>query len=288
VKFAWIDDHPDDWPVAWQCATLDVSRSGYYAWRKRPAGKRAARRAALAAQVRQAHADSRGRYGSPRVHAELRARGVACNVKTVARLMRQNGLQSKVKRRFRVQTTDSNHDRPVADNRLAQQFVQSAPNRAWAGDITYVPTAEGWLYVAVVLDLYSRRVIGWSMAEHLKTSLVVEALTMAIQSRRAAGADLSGLVHHSDRGVQYASEAYQAVLQAHGLSPSMSRRGNCYDNAVVESFMGTLKTELVHHERYATREQARQSIFEYLEVFYNRQRRHSSLGYVSPADFEAA
>lgn len=288
MKFAWIDQHQADWPVAWQCDTLDVSRSGYYAWRQRPPGSRAARRAALVEQVRRAHADSRGLYGSPRVHAELRARGVTCNVKTVARLMRKNGLRSRIKRRFRVQTTDSRHECPVAANRLAQRFAQPAPNRAWAADITYVPTQEGWLYLAVVLDLYSRRVIGWSMAEHLKASLVIEALTMAIQTRRTAGEDLSGLLHHSDRGVQYACEAYQAVLEAHGLSGSMSRRGNCYDNAVVESFMGTLKTELVHHERYRTRQQAMQSIFEYLEVFYNRQRRHSSLGYVSPADFEAA
>lgn len=283
-----MHEHKDDYPVTTMCDMLKVSRSGYYAWCDRPPSDTAQRRAELTEQIRQVHDDSRQVYGSPRVHRELAARGVKCCVNTVARIMRKNKLKSKMQRRFRVRTTDSDHDRPIADNVLGQRFEQSAPNHAWAGDITYVPTDEGWLYLAVVLDLYSRRVIGWATANHLKASLAIDALTMAIDQRLAAGADLSQLLHHSDRGVQYASDPYRAVLAAHRVTVSMSRRGNCYDNAVVESFFGSLKTELVHHEHYATRPQAMQSLFEYIEVFYNRQRRHSSLGYRSPADFEAA
>lgn len=291
MKFAWIQQHQGGYPVAMMCRLLGVSRSGYYAFKGRPVSATATRRAELAEQVRQAHADSRGIYGSPRVHRELLARGVKCCVNTVAKLMRQHRLVSKVFRRFRPRTTDSGHGRPVAENVLGRRFNsahQDTPDRVWVGDITYVSTAKGWLYLAVVLDLYSRRVIGWATADHLKASLAIDALTMAIDQRRAEGSDLGGLLHHSDRGVQYASGPYQGVLEAWGIVPSMSRRGNCYDNAVAESFFGSLKMEWTEHEDYRDPEQAAQSIFEYIEVFYNRQRRHSSLGYVSPCDFEEA
>lgn len=288
MKFAWMDRQKKDYPVKLMCATLKASRSGYYAWLKRPPSAASKRREALAEQIRRVYKQSRGVYGSPRVHRELRDQGIACCENTVAKMMRQNQWKSKMHKAFKIKTTDSDHDSPIADNVLDRRFDQAAPNRVWAGDITYVPTDEGWLYLAVVLDLYSRRVIGWSMSDHLKASLAIDALSMAIDQRLVQDQGLTGLVHHSDRGVQYASDAYRTVLASHGVTASMSRRGNCYDNAMVESFFGSLKTELVHHEQYETKEQAMQSIFEYIEVFYNRQRRHSSLGYVSPIQFEAA
>jgi putative transposase len=229
------------------------------------------------------HEGARSVYGSPRVHRELQARGVACSENTVAKLMRAHGIRSKARRRFVVRTTESRHDRPVADNVLAREFYPDRPDTAWAADITYVPTAEGWVYLAAVVDLFSRKVVGWATADHLRAELPLEALRMALTHRKPAGE----LLHHSDRGVQYASEAYQSLLAAHGIEPSMSRKGNCWDNAVVESFFSTLKRELVHHEDYADREEARRSLFEYIEVFYNRKRRHSTLGYRSPAEFEA-
>jgi transposase InsO family protein len=201
----------------------------------------------------------------------------------VAKLMRAHDVRSKARRRFVPRTTDGRHDRPVADNVLAREFYPDRPNTAWAADITYIPTAEGWLYLAAVIDLCSRKVVGWATADHLRAELPVEALRMALTHRRPTGE----LLHHSDRGSQYASDAYQALLAEHGIEPSMSRVGDCWDNAVVESFFSTLKRELVHHERYADHEEARRSLFEYIEVFYNRQRRHSTLGYRSPAEFEA-
>ena len=288
--FAWIRDRVADassscrhWPVSVMCEVLGVSRSGYYAWRDRKPGPKREQRMAWEQQVRQAHEASRFTYGSPRVTAELRARDVKVSENTVARLMKRLGLAAKAKRRFVPRTTDSAHDGPVAPNRLGRDFAADAPNTRWTGDITYVATDEGWLYLAVVLDLYSRRVVGWSMRPHLRAELACEALDMALQTRRPK----AGLLHHTDRGVQYASEAYRRRLRAAQIEPSMSRPGNCYDNAVTESFFGTLKTELVNHERYATHEQARRSLFEWIEVFYNRQRRHSSLGYLSPEAFEA-
>ena len=286
MRFAWIKTHEGDWPTALMCRVLKASRSGYYAWKDRPMSHRAKRRNELVEHVRQAHADSRRIYGSPRVYRQLKDQGVACCQNTVAKLMRDNGLASKMKKAFKIKTTDSRHDHAVAPNTLDQKFEQAQANQAWAGDITYIPTHEGWLYLAVVLDLYSRRVIGWAMADHLKASLAIEALAMAIDQRRLP--DGGSVLHHSDRGVQYACDAYRTMLEAHDLGCSMSRTGNCYDNAVVESFFGTLKTELTHHEDYQTRQQARQSIFEYIEVFYNRQRKHSSLGYVAPAQYEDA
>lgn len=286
MRFAWIKTHEGDWPLALMCRKLKVSRSGYYAWKDRPMSHRAKRRAELVEQIRQAHEGSRRIYGSPRVYRQLKDQGVACCENTVAKLMRIDGLASKTKKAFKIKTTDSRHDHAVAPNTLDQRFEQIEPNRTWAGDITYIPTRQGWVYLAVVLDLYSRRVIGWAMADHLKASLAIEALAMAIDQRRLP--EEGSVLHHSDRGVQYACDAYRTVLEAHGIGCSMSRTGNCYDNAVVESFFGTLKTELTHHEDYLTRAQAMQSIFEYIEVFYNRQRKHSSLGYVAPAQFEDA
>jgi putative transposase len=265
------------------CDALNVGKSSYYAWKKRPESTRAERRAKIVREIRKVHEQSRGTYGSPRTTIELKALGVAVCENTVARYMREEGVASKIKRRFCVKTTDCDHDHPLAPNRLERDFRADTPDRKWCCDITYVPTDEGWLYLAAVIDLCSRRIVGWAMADHLRAELCLDALSMAIEQRRPA----AGLLHHSDRGVQYACDAYRLFLERHGMQASMSRSGNCYDNAVMESFFGTLKTELVYHEHYATREQARRSIFEYIEVFYNRQRRHSAIGYQSPETFEA-
>jgi len=284
VKFAFIRaELAGPYPVELACDVLGVSRSGYYAWRDRPASARAARRAELAAKVRAAHAANRRVYGSPRVHAALAASGERVCVNTVAKVMRQQRIRARTARRFVPRTTDSRHARPIADNVLGRDFDAALPDQKWAAAVTYVPTGEGWLYLAGVIDLCSRKLVGWSMADHMRTDLVADALRMAI-ARRAPG---EGLLHHSDRGVQYASDDYQHLLAANGIACSMSNKGDCYDNAVMESFWGTLKAELVDHERYATRDEARASVFEYVEVFYNRTRLHSSLGYVSPEQFEA-
>jgi putative transposase len=284
VKFRFIEEHLSGrYPPGVACEALEVSRSGYYAWSRRPVSARAKRREELAAKVRAAHEANRGVYGSPRVCAALRASGEPVCENTVAKVMKQQRIRAKAKRKYVPRTTDSAHERPVADNVLAREFDAPLPDRKWAADITYVPTAEGWLYVAAVIDLCSRKVVGWSMADHMRTDLVADALGMAL-ARRSPG---EGLLHHSDRGVQYASDDYQRLLWESGIECSMSGKGDCWDNAVVESFWGTLKTELVHHEHYETREEARASIFEYVEVFYNRQRLHSSLGYLSPEQFEA-
>ncbi len=282
MKYAFIHEHAEKFPVELSCAVLGVSRSGYYAWRSREPSGAAVRRAELDARIREAYDVGRGVYGSPRVHRELQARGTACSENTVARRMRRCGLRAKTRRRFVVRTTDSRHAHPIAPNTLARQFRVERPNQVWAADITYVPTREGWLYLAVVLDLCSRKVVGWATADHLRAELPCAALRNALFQERPP----SGLLHHSDRGVQYACDDYQARLAEHGLACSMSRRGDCHDNAVVESFFGTLKTELVYHEDYADRNVARQSLFEYIEVFYNRKRRHSTLQYVSPSEYE--
>ena len=263
------------------CRVLGVSRSGYYAWRTRPPSAAEQRRGELTERVREIHAEVRQRYGSPRMHAELVARGEVCCVNFVAGLMKRAGITAKVRRRF-VRTTDSNHPLPVAANVLDRQFHPSEPNAVWVADITYIPTREGWVYLAAVEDLFSRRVVGWSLSEAMTSRLAVDALEMAVGRRRPG----EELLAHSDRGSQYASEHYQRVLAGEGIACSMSRRGDCWDNAPMESFFATLKKELVHREEYATREQAKASIFEYIEVFYNRVRRHSSLGFVSPAEFE--
>jgi len=266
------------------CQMLQVSRSGYYAWLDRPVSHRQQRRQELVRQIRQVHAESRCTYGSPRVHAELVDRQMKACVNTVAKLMNQAQIRSKRQGKFVVPTTDSAHSYPVASNRLEQQFAARRPDEKWCCDITYVPTRRGFLYVAVVMDLFSRKIVGWNMAEHLRTELCSGALSVAIAQRRPG----AGLLHHSDRGVQYASDDYRHLLESQEIEMSMSRLGNCYDNAAMESFFCTLKTELVHHEDYATPEEARQSIFEYIECWYNRRRRHSAIGYLSPVEFEAS
>jgi putative transposase len=281
VTFRFIDAHKGQWPVRLLCDALGVSPAGYYAWRDRPASARRQRQDALLVEIRAIHAEFKARYGSPRVHAELVARGYTCCLNTVAKAMREAGIAAKTAKKYRC-TTDSSHDLPVAENLLDRQFDPASPNEAWVADITYIPTREGWLYLAAVEDLYSRRVVGWSMAEHMQSRLVVDALALAVE-RRLPG---EGLLAHSDRGSQYASDHYQSLLARHGITCSMSRRADCWDNAPMESFYTSLKKELVHGADFATRAEARAAIVEYIEVFYNTRRRHSSLGYVSPAEYE--
>jgi len=265
------------------CAVLEVSRSGYYAWKDRPQSARASRREILAQKIMAAHLENRQVYGSPRISRALVNAGEKVCENTVAGIMREHGIAAKCRRKFVPVTTDSAHDQPVARNLLDRAFTAALPNRKWTADITYIFTDEGWLYLAGVMDLCSRKIIGWAMADHMRTDLVSEALLMAIIHRHPG----KGLLHHSDRGVQYASEDYQHLLATYGIQPSMSGKGDCWDNACQESFWATLKTEEVYLNHYATRAQARQAIFEYIEVFYNRKRLHSSLGYVSPEAFEA-
>jgi putative transposase len=272
---------PGECPVSWMCDALEVSESGYHAWVARAPSAGEQRRDALVAAIRQIHAEVRGRYGSPRMTRELNARGHEGTENTVAALMRAHGIRAKSSRRV-VRTTDSRHALPVAANVLDRAFDPEAPNLVWCADMTYIPTGEGWLYLAVVEDLFSRRIVGWSMDQTMTSRLVVDALDMAIR-RRVPG---ENLLAHSDRGSQYASEHYQGVLGRHGIGCSMSGVAQCWDNAPVESFFGKLKAELVDHEGYTSRDQARTSIFEYIEAFYNRVRRHSALGYVSPEEFE--
>ena len=291
MRFAFIKDHRRRWPVEVSCRVLKVSRSGFYAWRKRKPSARQKRQEQLLAGIRRVHKENRELYGSPRVHRALLVQGQIVYRHTVAKLMRKAKIRAKSRKRFVPRTTDSNHPKPVADNLLARDFAALAPDRKWLADITYVPTDQGWLYLAAVLDCYSRKIVGWSMDDHLETDLPAQALKMALMQRRSvpvrATTEQPSLVHHSDRGVQYASDEYQHLLSQNGIAVSMSGQGDCYDNAMMESFWATLKTELVHHQNYASREQAKQSIFEYVEVFYNRQRLHSSLGYLSPESFEA-
>jgi len=284
VKFAWIQQHREVFDVTSMCAILQVSRSGFYASHRRPAGRKTRRKEQLLENIRTVHIQSRGTYGSPRITAELAEQGICACVNTVAKYMKLSGLRSKIKRRFRGSTTDSTHGHPAAPNLLQRQFAASGPDQKWCCDITYVPTAEGFLYLAAVIDCCSRRIVGWSMSENLQAQLCVDALTMALSKRRPQ----KGLLHHSDRGVQYACGEYRSILERQGITASMSRTGDCYDNALMESFWGTLKTELTHHELYPTREDARRSVFEYIEVFYNRRRRHSAIGYMSPEQFEAS
>jgi putative transposase len=283
VKFAYIKDHRDRYDIGVMCAVFGVTAAGFYAWLKRPESARAARARQLAAQVHAVHREVDGIYGSIKITRELRHRRVIVNRKTVARLMRSLGIRSKVSKPFRVQTTDSDHANAVAPNVLDQHFASAAaPNQVWGADITYIATGEGFLYLAGVMDLYSRKIVGWSMSDSMTTELVEQALTAALSSRK----DVFGLLHHSDRGVQYTSARYRDLLARHGIEPSMSRKGNCYDNAVVESFWGKLKTEMVHHEHFVTRAQARAAVFEYIEMFYNRRRLHAALDYLSPQQFE--
>lgn len=283
MKFAFIKEHQDQFDIGVMCAVHGVSRSGYYAWLKRKPSARQQHREELFQHVAEVFDDHRGVYGSPRVFKALDQAGVACCENTVAKLMRENGLFSCIKRKFRVMTTDSDHDHPVAPNRLDRRFEWDAPDQAWATDITYLATGQGWLYLAVVIDLCSRTIVGWAAANHLRAELCTEALENAIQTRRPA----AGLLHHSDRGVQYACMAYQGLLAKHEMVCSMSRRGNCWDNAAAESFFKSLKAELAYQTQWATHAEARDALFEWIEVFYNRKRLHSTLGYVSPATYEA-
>ena len=282
MRFRFIDDHQEEWPVRVICEVLGVSASGYYAWRCRPESARAASNLNLLADVRRLHAQHRGRYGSPRMHAALRAEGRGVSRGRIERLMRRHGIRAAASRRFRPVTTDSHHGLPVAPNLLEQRFVASAPNQVWLADLTYVPTGEGWLYLAAVLDLATRKVVGWAMRDHLRTELAAAALLMASQRQRPG----PGLIHHSDRGSQYAAGEYRQLLAKAGMKASMSRTGNCYDNAPMESFFHTLKVELVHQRRWATRDEARRDLFAYVEGYYNRQRIHSALGYLSPEQAE--
>ena len=263
------------------CTLLHVSPSGYYAWLKRPESPRSEQNRKLEARIRIVFSENRETYGAPRVHAELMNDGIRCGKNRVARIMRKARLKACARRKFKA-TTNSRHRYPVAANVLNQSFSVATADSVWAGDITYIPTAEGWLYLAVLLDLYSRKVIGWSMSKRMSHDLVVSALKMAIGQRPGC----RGAIHHSDRGSQYACDEYQRILKEHGLVCSMSRKGNCYDNAVVESFFHTLKIECVRRQRYRTRQEAKQSLFDYIEIFYNRKRRHSTLNYMNPNDYE--
>lgn len=274
----------DQYSILALCQQLEVSPSGYYDWRRRQAapGPRALENQILATRIAELHAQSRETYGSPRIVMELRKSGARHGRNRVARLMTQEGLCGRQKARYRVQTTDSNHDQPIAPNRLAVAPKATAPNQIWVADITYIQTGENWLFVAAIMDLYSRKIVGWAMGEHIDTALILKALFMALLHRQPP----ENLLFHSDRGVQYASADYRSALAQAGLLASMSRKGNCYDNAAMESFWSTLKLELVYRRDFQTRAQARREIFDYIEVFYNRQRSHSALNYLSPVDFE--
>lgn len=285
MKYAFIEEQRTQHSVRRMCELLGVSPAGYYEWRGRPPSPRALVDATLAADIKRVHAESRRTYGRPRIHAELAAQGMRIGQKRIGRLMKKAGIAGIRPRRFR-KTTDSGHALPIAENVLARKFdvVEIAEkNRVWAGDITYLPTREGWLYLAVVLDLVSRRVIGWSMQATMERTLVIDALTSAIKRRRMT----HGTLFHSDRGSQYASEDFRGVLKAHGMNASMSRKAECWDNAVVESFFGTMKTEL-GDPIWESRAIARAAIFDYIEIWYNRTRRHSTLGYVSPEQYESS
>jgi len=279
VRFACIDRRRDQYPIHQMCRLLQVSRSGYYAWRTRPESRRTGYDRELTRSIRLLHGKSDGTYGSPRIHAELHAEGFTCGRAKVARLMHNAGLKGCPKRRFRV-TTKSGMTRAL--NLLDQNFSANDVNQRWASDITFIWTGQGWLYLAVVMDLYSRRIIGWSMSRRINRHLVTNALIMALGQRRPEGK----LIHHSDRGVQYLSDDFQDLLKANNITCSMSDRGSCYDNAVVESFFASLKRERVRRKKYRTRDEARADVFDYIERFYNRQRRHGYVGNISPAEFE--
>lgn len=281
MKYRFIEEHRETFRVSALCAVLGVSRSGYYEWRERPPSERALENERLLGLIRQVHADSRENYGERKTWEALRAQGESCGRHRVARLRRLDGLTAKRVRRFRLAYAARNSE-PPAPNLLNRDFTTTKPNRVWVTDITFVPTRRGWLYVATMMDLFSRRVVGWAMSQRIDQRLVVNALHMAIRQRRPQ----HGLIVHSDQGQQYAGSTYRTVLQQHGIVQSMSRKGNCLDNAVAESFFSNLKNELVHHIVFEDRDEARTAIFDYMEVFYNRKRLHQSLGFTSPIDFE--
>lgn len=283
MRYRFIKDNQSQFHTETMCQVLCVSRSAFYAWLKRAKSKREIANDQLLEKIKKAHKKSRKTYGSRRIHRQLVSESETCSKNRVARLMSRNGIEAKTKRKFRA-TTDSKHDLPVAENLLARQFEVDAPNKVWVADITYIPTEEGWLYLAGVMDLGSKMIVGWSMGERMTKELAMDALKMAIRQRNP----LEGLMHHSDRGSQYASYDYQYLLGKHGMICSMSRKGNCWDNAPMESFFGSLKTECTLHRRYHSRSEARRDIFHYIEIFYNHERLHSTLGYRSPAQFELA
>jgi putative transposase len=282
VRYAWIDSQRDSYPLQAMCELLGVSTSGYADWKKCEGPTHWLSDGQLLALIRAVHVEYRQAYGSPRITEELKSRGFPVSRDRVKRLMKDNGIRAKHKRRYKA-TTDSKHGMPVASNLLERQFERSAPDQAWTADITYIPTREGWLYLAVVMDLYTRMIVGWSMDGRMTRELVMNALRMARFRRNPA----PGLLHHSDRGSQYCSHDYRSLLAEYGMVASMSRKGNCWDNAPMESFFNSLKNERVFHEDYETRAQAKQDLFEYIEMFYNRRRRHSALGYRSPAQHHA-
>jgi len=281
MRFQFIKDHRNEFPVTRMCKVLNVSPSGYYVWRKRPISEREMANRELYKKIKVVYNENHGVYGSPRIYRELKKQGVACSENRVARLMRLRGLKAKQSKCYKV-TTKRNKAHPVAPNLLKQDFVADWPNQKWLTDITYIPTQEGWLYLAVVLDLFSRRIIGWAMSDRMTSDLTMDALKMAIRQRRP---EIS-LIHHSDQGSQYTDGEYQQLLKDWGIQVSMNGAGNWYDNAPMESFFGSLKSEWVHHHTYRTRDEARADIFYYIESFYNRRRLHSSLDYISPETYE--
>jgi putative transposase len=283
MRFAFIEERKKEYPVTMMCDMLEVSRSGYYAWRDRVPSQREQHRQELIEQIRQVHDASRCSYGSPRITVELNDQGTSVCENTVARYMRESGVCVQPRSRFVPRTTDSTHPHPIAANVLDRDFAATAPNQKWACDLTYIWTDEGWLYLSIVMDLFSRKIVGWNMSRNMQADGITDALLMALARRKPE----AGLLHHSDRGVQYACTMYRQLLEEHEIQCSMSRPGNCYDNAMAESFFGTLKSELVDRTRYRTRAEAEASVFEWIECWYNRRRRHSSLGYVSPESFEA-
>ncbi len=283
MRYAFVHQHRFQFSIATLCRRLNVSPSGYRHWREYPISIREQRDQALVIHLKQIHRECKSTYGYRRMYHAARLHGLTVGRNRVHRLMRIHGIMARYKRKYKT-TTDSRHTLPVASNLLNRQFNVSAPNQVWVSDITYIPTQEGWLYLATTLDLYSRKIVGWAMDQRMQKSLVIRALQMALHNRRPN--PLQRLMHHSDRGSQYASKLFQKLLKVNDIRCSMSRKGNCWDNAVAESFFHTLKEELVHHQRYKTRDDARQSIFEYIEVFYNQHRLHSSLGYRSPDQFE--
>ena len=282
MRFAFVDAEKAHYPIEVLCDVLEVSRSGFYAWKSRVPSTRAKADAQLAAEIAATHTKSRSRYGSPRVHQALRRKGIKVGKKRVERLMREKGIVARQKRRFR-RTTDSNHASPSAPNLVARDFEPEAPNQVWAGDVTYIATDEGWTYLAVLLDLFSRRVVGWAISDTNDTALALAALQRAVAGRHVVP---PGLVHHTDRGSPYASDDYRRALAQHSMVASMSRKIDCWDNAVSESFFATLRVELVDHGRYRTRGAAEGAIGDYIEGFYNIERLHSHLDYVSPVEFE--
>ncbi len=281
MRFQFIGDHRDEFPVTRMCKVLHVSRSGYYAWRTRPVSKREMANRELAKKIEAVYNDSDGTYGSPRIHRELQDQGVVCGKNRIARLMLLRSLCAKQHKRYRA-TTKRNRAHRAAPNLLKRNFTADRPDQTWLSDITYIPTQEGWLYLAAVLDLYARRFVGWAMSDRMTSDLTLTALKMALRQRQPRLA----LLHHSDQGSQYTDGQYQALLKEHGIQVSMNGAGTWYDNAPMESFFGTLKSERVHHLVYRARDEARTDLFHYIEGFYNPRRRHSSLGYLSPADYE--